>query len=164
MTSSPENENSTAAGRVNKINTDSSKQLLDSPILLFDGQCTLCNSLVRFLIRFDPHGRIRFAALPSEVGRRLLQVCASGTPPSLPDTVVLFYQGRCYIKSEAALQTMGHLGGLFAWISRVLALIPLAFRDWVYDWIARNRYTWFGKNKICPAPSPADQHRFLSDT
>jgi predicted DCC family thiol-disulfide oxidoreductase YuxK len=134
---------------------------LDKPILLFDGECNLCNGAVRFIIRNDPQARIRYASLQSETGSYLLDICDAKTKDSLPDTVVLIHEGKCYIKSTAALRTLQLLGGVYAWFSRLLSWIPRSFRDWVYDWVSRNRKQWFGKGDICPLPSPEDSRRFL---
>jgi predicted DCC family thiol-disulfide oxidoreductase YuxK len=133
----------------------------DKPILLFDGVCNLCNGTVRFLIRHDPDARLRFASLQSETGKRLINLCDAKTKDPLPDTVVFVYQGKCHLKSEAALRTLQVLGGPYYWFSRTLAWMPRPFRDMVYDWVSRNRHKWFGRTESCPLPSPDDQHRFL---
>lgn len=133
----------------------------DKPILLFDGVCNLCNGIVRFLVRHDPEARLRFASLQSETGKRLMHLCDAKTDEPLPDTVVLIYKGKCYIKSEAALRTLQVLGGPFVWFSRSLSWVPRSFRDAAYDWVSRNRHQWFGKSESCPLPSPENGHRFL---
>jgi predicted DCC family thiol-disulfide oxidoreductase YuxK len=67
------------------------------------------------------------------------------------DSIVLLSEGRCYVRSEAALLTaraMGGFWGAFWWFRH----LPVGFRDAVYDFIARNRYGWFGKLEACPIP------------
>ena len=134
---------------------------VDRPVLLFDGVCNLCNGIVRFLISQDPEGRLRYASLQSEAGRRLLAVCDAKMEDPLPNTVVLVQEGKCYIKSEAALRTLQVLGGGYSWFSRSLSWFPRPFRDLVYDWVSRNRYRWFGKKDSCLLPTPELNNRFL---
>lgn len=81
-----------------------------------------------------------------------------GTQP--PDSVVLLAYGRCYERSDAALHVA--LGLRAPWPAAFAAiLIPRAWRDAAYDWIARNRYRWFGRLDACPLPDPRLRERFL---
>jgi len=36
----------------------------------------------------------------------------------------------------------------------VFKIIPLGLRDNIYDWIAANRYKWFGKTDHCTVIKP----------
>ncbi len=50
---------------------------MNSPhIILFDGQCNVCNRFVQFVIRRDPAGKFQFAPLQSEQAARALQAAA----------------------------------------------------------------------------------------
>lgn len=126
--------------------------------VLFDGVCNLCNSTVQFIIRNDRRGRFRFAALQSEAGRQLLQQYQ--LPEKALNTVVLIAEGRAYTRSGAALEIARRLDG--AWPLCYAAIImPRFFRDAVYNFIARNRYRWFGKQEACWMPAPELKQRFL---
>ena len=125
-------------------------------MLLFDGVCTLCNGVVRFVIDRDPSGRFQFAALQSDAGRRLL----GGLPQPLPDSFVLFEDGRVFTRSTAALRVVRGLS--FPWpLLWVLILLPRPVRDWAYDVVARNRYRWFGRRESCMVPTQEQRARFL---
>ncbi|MFP5286666.1 MAG: thiol-disulfide oxidoreductase DCC family protein, partial [Thermoanaerobaculia bacterium] len=88
------------------------------PIVLFDGVCNLCNGSVRFLLKRDPEGRFRFAALQSDIGRSLL--AEHGLGADSLSSVVLIEDGRAWQESSAALRIARHLPG--AWkLLRVLA-------------------------------------------
>ena len=52
-------------------------------IILFDGQCNVCNTFVQFVIRRDPTGKFQFAPLQSEQAARALQ--AAAFKPTLSD-------------------------------------------------------------------------------
>ena len=128
------------------------------PIVLFDGVCNLCNGSVQFLLKRDPEGRFRFAALQSDAGRSLL--AEHGLDPDALSSVVLIEDGKVWKESSAALRIARHLPG--AWkLLRVFAAVPRPLRDAVYRWIARNRYRWFGKTESCWLPTPDLKARFL---
>ncbi|MCB9840908.1 MAG: DUF393 domain-containing protein [Phycisphaeraceae bacterium] len=130
------------------------------PVVLFDGVCNLCNSSVQWTIRRDRRDLFRFAALQSEAARRLIDRHAPGR--TLPDSIVLIADGRVRVRSSAALGIARRLGlpwslAMAAWI------VPRPVRDWVYTWVARNRYRWFGKREACMVPSKALRARFLDE-
>jgi predicted DCC family thiol-disulfide oxidoreductase YuxK len=119
----------------------------DGALVLFDGACNLCHGLVRFLIAHDPAARFRFAALQ--------------TAQAMPDhSLVLVEGGRTYTRSTAALRIARGLR--FPWpLLYALIALPRPLRDWVYDWVARHRYGWFGRRDECQAPGPDVRGRFL---
>ena len=128
-------------------------------IILFDGVCNLCNSAVQFIIKRDKKNLYKFAALQSDIATLLLK--ERGIDSSKIDSIILIDPNTAYyIKSSAALEigkTFGgvwHLLGIFEWVPRPL-------RDWVYDLIAKNRYSWFGKQNDCMIPTPELKAKFL---
>lgn len=128
------------------------------PVVLFDGVCNLCSGAVQFVIRRDPKARFRFASLQSAAGRALL--ARANAPAVLPDSIVLVADGRLRTKSAAALAIARGLR--WPWpLCAVFWLVPYPLRDFVYDWIARHRYRWFGKSEACWLPSPELRARFL---
>ncbi len=129
----------------------------DHPLILFDGECSLCNGFVQFVIRRDPGARFRFAALGSEAARLALD--AAGVRDALPDSIVLVTPGRARTRSAAALAILRGLGRLWP-LSSVFLVVPRPVRDWVYDWIARNRIRWFGRRQTCWVPTPELRARF----
>ena len=130
----------------------------DTPILLFDGVCNFCNDVVNFVLDHDPQGRFRFAALQSDVGKRLL---AEHGLSELPlTTSVLLDGGRAFLDSEGILRTALMLGGPFKLLAPLL-FVPRVLRDPLYRAFARNRYRWFGVADQCRVPTPETRARFL---
>ena len=127
-------------------------------IVLFDGECNLCNGFVQFLVRRDPKARLRFAALQSRAAQQLLK----GRRPADDDmdTVIYLRKGHVLVRSTAALFILRDLGGGWGNSSIFLA-VPRPIRDAAYRWVARNRYSWFGKRDRCMVPTPELQSRFL---
>ena len=133
-------------------------EALPGRIVLYDGQCPLCQASVRFILRRDVKGRIRYAAQQSEIGRRLLGAC--GHPAQPGGTVLLLEKGRCHERSTAALRVLRALR--FPWpLLYGLILVPRALRDAVYDFVSRRRHRWFGRRERCLLPSPEHAERFL---
>jgi predicted DCC family thiol-disulfide oxidoreductase YuxK len=132
-----------------------------STTILFDGVCNLCSGVVRFVIARDPHAHFRFAALQSDAARR---ACAEvgATPPAAvdPDTIIVIVNGRALERSDAALAIASRLP--FPWpMFGVFRILPRALRDWLYRFVAKNRYRWFGKSDTCMMPTPELRARFL---
>jgi predicted DCC family thiol-disulfide oxidoreductase YuxK len=127
------------------------------PIVLFDGVCNLCNAAIDFIIRHDTAGRYRFASLQSEIGQTLIR--QHGGVPGKLESVVLFEDGRRYVKSEAAVRIARHLRG-WRWLAG-FRWVPRPLRDAVYDLIGRYRYRWFGRRDTCRVPTPEERGRFL---
>lgn len=137
---------------------ENSENQFEHPILLFDGVCNLCNTFVQFVIQRDPEAVFRFAPLQSEIGRELSE--RAGLPLDELNTVVLYDRGRFYTHSDVALQVVRRLPGLWPLLYG-FTILPKFFRDAVYNWVARNRYRWFGKRESCMMPTPDLKRRFL---
>ena len=131
----------------------------DHAIVLFDGVCNLCHATVNFLIDHDPQGKLKFGALQAEAAEPLLE--RYGLRSGTLESFVLIDGGRAYQRSEAALRIAWRLGGAWRLLSP-LALLPRQLRDAMYDWIAANRYRWFGKRETCRVPTPELKDRFIA--
>ena len=127
-------------------------------LVLYDGVCNLCNSSVQFILKHDPKGTFRFAALQGELATALL--AGNDLPADRLDTLVYLRNGKLLTRSTAALNIAKGLR--FPWpLLAVFLLIPAPLRDGVYRWVAGNRYRWFGKQEQCMVPTPAVRARFL---
>jgi len=134
------------------------RTLAEAPVVLFDGVCNLCNGSVIFIIKRDPKSKMKFASLQSSYGSS--QMDRFHLPPSALNSVLLIKNGKLYQKSNAALEIAAMLSGLWPMLY-VFKVIPRFLRDWIYDWVARNRYRWFGKKEECMIPTPAMKARFI---
>jgi predicted DCC family thiol-disulfide oxidoreductase YuxK len=128
------------------------------PIILFDGICNFCNAGVNFIIKQDKKKVFRFAALQSEAGQKFLD--QFDLPKEGFDSFVLIDDGKVYIKSSAGLKVYSKLSWHWKW-TQVAWIAPRFIRDAVYNFIARNRYKWFGKKEECMIPTPDVRSRFL---
>ncbi len=129
-------------------------------IILFDGVCNLCNGAVNFVIDQDKKNHFQFASLQSEFGQRFL----SENNLPLNDLKSFYYlkSGRAYSKSTAALYVMKDFGGAWLFLFYIGIICPKFLRDFIYEQVAHNRYTWFGKQSSCRMPSPELQKKFIS--
>jgi predicted DCC family thiol-disulfide oxidoreductase YuxK len=129
-----------------------------APVIVFDGVCALCSRWVRFLLRFDRHGRYRFAAMQGTHGRRLMR--AHGLDPDDPLSFLLVEHGHAHTDTDAIVRVLAGLGGPWRLVA-LARLLPRSLRDRGYRWLARNRYRWFGRHGSCYLPSPEQVQRFL---
>ena len=128
-------------------------------IILFDGVCNLCNGSVQFVIKRDKKDAFRYAAIQSEMGEQLIAERHIDT--NQVDSIILIEPGVAYFtKSDAALEIAGELGGLWK-LTSIFKWIPKSIRDVIYDFVARNRYKWFGKQESCMIPTPELKAKFL---
>lgn len=130
----------------------------DRPILLFDGECNLCNGVVQWIVERDPEGTFRFAALQSGAGQALLE--RHDLPTDEFDTFVLVDGEELYTKSSAALRVLKGLGVPYA-LGYPAVAVPRFVRDRAYDFVADHRYGWFGRREACMVPTPERRERFL---
>lgn len=128
------------------------------PILLFDGTCNLCTNSVQFVLKRNRKENIRFASLQSEFGQNMLQT--SHLPEGHTESLILLENRKIFVKSDAALRLTRHLNGLWR-LGLILLVVPKFIRNPVYDWVAKNRYKWFGKKEVCWIPEPKWETRFL---
>jgi predicted DCC family thiol-disulfide oxidoreductase YuxK len=131
---------------------------MSHPVILFDGVCNFCNGMVNFIIRQDKKKLFRFAALQSEAGQKLLEEYK--LPKQDFDSFLLVDKGKVYKSSTAGLKLYGRLSWYWQW-TRLFWIIPPLLRNGIYNWIARNRYKWFGKKDQCMVPSKEVRERFL---
>ncbi|MEZ4700339.1 MAG: DCC1-like thiol-disulfide oxidoreductase family protein [Rhodothermales bacterium] len=129
-------------------------------LVLFDGVCNLCNGSINFVIDRDEAGYFKFAALQSDAAAPALARC--GRESGTLDSIVLVENGRCYSRSTAALRIARRMPALWPMLYAAI-VIPRPIRDAVYDWIARNRYRWFGRTESCRIPTPDLRSRFVED-
>lgn len=128
-------------------------------IILFDGVCNLCNSAVQFVIKRDKKDVFRFVALQSQLGQEILHHIGIDTKNI--DSIILYEPGIAYYyKSAAAIEIARSLGGLFL-LGILFRLCPTAIANHLYDYIAKNRYRWYGKKEHCMIPSKEISSKFL---
>jgi predicted DCC family thiol-disulfide oxidoreductase YuxK len=128
-------------------------------IIIFDGVCNLCNSSVLKVIKNDKKNIFLFAALQSKSGQEIINYLKIDI--SKIDSIILYEPGVSYdIKSTAVLKVMNDFGGLWS-SATALLIFPERFRNFVYDYIAKNRYKWFGKKESCMLPTPELKAKFL---
>ena len=128
-------------------------------IILFDGVCNLCNGAVQFIIKHDKKDIFRFVALQSELG---IEICKYiGVNPTKIDSIIFYNPGVAYyFKSSVAIEIAEELGGIYSLIS-ILKIFPEKLLNYFYDYIARNRYKWYGKKESCMIPTPELKAKFL---
>lgn len=129
-------------------------------IILFDGVCNLCDNAIQYVIKHDKEDVFRFVPLQSDLGKEILNYLKIDT--SKMDSIILYEPGIAYFyKSDAALEILDDLGSFLNW-SFIFKIIPSSLRNPIYDYVARNRYKWYGKKDACLIPTPELKAKFLA--
>ena len=113
-------------------------------IVLYDGECALCNRTVSFLIKADRNQKLKFAPLGGVTAKILnINEFADG------EASVIYYKNeKVHYKSTAILYIILELP--LPWkLFYVFKIVPTFIRDYCYKVIGKNRYNWFGKAKSC---------------
>lgn len=128
------------------------------PVIFFDGICNLCSAAVQFTIERDSKNMFRFASLQSEYAKENLM--PFNIVPENLDSFILLENGKVYVRSTAALRVARKLNGLWPLLYAFI-IVPRFIRDAVYNFIAKNRYKWYGKQESCWIPTPELKEKFL---
>jgi predicted DCC family thiol-disulfide oxidoreductase YuxK len=132
-------------------------------LVLYDGVCGMCDGSVQILLQHDRAGVLTFAAnqgaTRQEIERRRELPPADATLVLLRD----FGTGdeRLFSRSEAPFEIARLVGGGLAAVAAPMRWLPRSLRDRLYDFVARNRFRWFGRLDRCRIPSPETRARFL---
>ena len=128
-------------------------------LVIFDGVCNLCNASVQYIIKHDKKDRFRFAAIQSEFGQEIITNQHIDTVKT--DSIILYSEiSGIHYKSSAALRIASQLG-FPRNVMAVFLIVPPFIRNWVYDYIAKNRYKWYGKREECMVPTEELQEKFI---
>ena len=131
-----------------------------SSIIFFDGVCNLCNRFVRFVIKQDKDSKFKFCSLQSDIAKKVLSDYQLNSLDL--KSVVLIVNQKIYTKSDATLKILQILGGIWG-AAGVFFIFPKVIRNAIYNFVAQNRYRWFGKSATCMLPTQETQNRFLTD-
>ncbi len=153
-----------------------------SGLVLYDGYCVLCNGSIRWLLRRDRKGVFYFAPQASAMAQEVMARhgvamgsasgnqsgdASGGDASGGANTVFLVLglgtpQERFLARSAAALACLRMLGGGWAVVAALLAMVPRPIRDGLYRLVARSRYRVFGRLTACPLPPVEARSRFLN--
>jgi len=128
-------------------------------IILFDGVCNLCNGFVQFVIKHDKEDNFRFASLQSRYGQDIQSYL--GINNTEMKSIILYKPKIAYFKkSEAVIEIIKDFGGGYRLLV-VFSFFPKIITDLIYDFVAKNRYKWFGKKDQCLIPTKELKSKFL---
>ena len=131
--------------------------LIESGVVFFDGVCNLCNRSVDFLIRIDKKRKLKYASLQSDFAKNKLNI----PPKELNDSVVFLKNSKPYTRSEAIIKILKEVGGFYKFIGTIFSIFPYWFLNIFYNYIAKNRYRFFGKKETCRVPTEEERDLFI---
>lgn len=130
------------------------------PIIIFDGECNFCNFYINKLISIDKSTIFFFTSYSSKTAKKLLE--QHHLPPDFRDSFILSINNSYFMKSNAIIQILLKLGFFWKLLGGLLFLIPKSWRDFIYDYIAKNRYKISKRYNSCQIPTSETRARFLS--
>lgn len=130
----------------------------EHPIILFDGVCNFCNGAINFVLKQDKKKIFRFATLQSEAGQKILQQYHLATNDF--ESFILIDKDKIYKKSSATLRVLNQLPWHWKEL-QIFWIVPVFIRNAIYDFIAKNRYKWFGQKDQCMIPTAEMKSRFI---
>jgi predicted DCC family thiol-disulfide oxidoreductase YuxK len=128
-------------------------------VMVYDGACNLCHGWVRFALKRDRRERLRFLAVQSPLGQEFLK--RNRLPAQSFDSFYLVENAIILHKSRGFLTMVQYLRWPWPGLA-VFSALPIHPLDRLYDWIAQNRYRWFGRRELCLVADQAQAQRFLS--
>jgi predicted DCC family thiol-disulfide oxidoreductase YuxK len=140
-----------------KLATVDLEQLKSKNILVFDGDCLLCNKLIQFILRKDKRKKIHLVTLQSNLGKSIL--IKYKFKPDDYSTVMFIKNEVLYTKSTAVIEILTHLNRVYK-MALCLLIIPKFIRDFVYSIVAKNRHRFF-QNKSCLLMNNETKERIL---
>ncbi len=123
-------------------------------VIYYDGICFVCSSVINSLIKMDKNNILYFSPLQSNyakstINKKFLKEI---------DSVIVRKNEKVFSKSYAAFVVLRELRSPLRYL---FYLVPTFFADFIYDFIAKRRYSWFGKKEECIFP--IDNPKFLID-
>ncbi len=130
-----------------------------APVMVYDGACNLCHGWVRFALKRDRAERLKFLAAQSPLGQEFLK--RNRLPAQNFDSFYLVENAIILHKSTGFLSMVQYLRWPWPWLA-VIGVLPTHPLDRLYDWIAQNRYRWFGRRALCLVADETKAERFLA--
>lgn len=126
-------------------------------LVYIDGFCVLCNGWAKFIAKEDQGFNLKITSIQGTYGKEHL----SKKLQEEGSTIVLALGSSQYEKSGAVLRIFYMLGGVWTMLS-IFLLLPPFVRDYLYDYVAKNRYRFFGRREVCSLPSELGSDRVLN--
>jgi predicted DCC family thiol-disulfide oxidoreductase YuxK len=127
-----------------------------TPLVFYDGHCGFCHQTVQFILLNDKAKIFYFAPLQGVTAESCLPRNLREDTDSL---ILLDKAGNHHIESTGVLKILGSLGNIYS-LMRLFLWVPRPIRDFVYRWVAKNRFRWFSKTS-CLVPTTTEMSRFL---
>jgi predicted DCC family thiol-disulfide oxidoreductase YuxK len=128
----------------------------DKLVIYFDGHCGLCNGVVDLLLQIDRARVLKFSALQSDYARKHLD---SQYTQNM-ETLVVSRGSQIWTRSDGFFQIVSEIGGLWKTLL-IFKFLPSKMLNGIYDYIAQNRMSFFGRNPSCRMPTQDERSQFL---
>jgi predicted DCC family thiol-disulfide oxidoreductase YuxK len=125
---------------------------MPAPVVIFDGECAICNGAIRRILRLDRNEVFRITGNASDVGKAL--ITRAGLPADITKSSVVFVEGsQAWTHSSAVVQVIARLPAPWKFAA-ALRVVPRPVRDAVYRLVANHRKKVEGADAACGIPTP----------
>jgi len=132
-------------------------EALPERLVLYDGECGLCDRSIQWLLDNDEDALLTFAPLQGETAEQI-----RADHPQVPqdiDTMVFVEDGKVYLRSRAVFAVLRHVPTKLQGL-RSFRVLPAFLTDIGYRFIAAIRYRVWGR-VACRIPSADERARFF---
>ncbi|KAL7606244.1 uncharacterized protein LOC111887269 [Lactuca sativa] len=133
---------------VTSVKSDTIPTLLQPRVVIYDGVCHLCHRGVKLVINADKDRKIKFCCLQSKAAEPYMRICGVDREDVLRRFLFIEGPEAYHQGSTAALKVLSYLPLPYSALSSLM-VVPIPIRDAAYDYIAKKRYDWFGKDTNC---------------
>lgn len=131
-----------------------------APLIIFDGHCVLCSSGVEWMLKRDPNGTSRHAVIQDPIPQALYR--HYGLDAERFETFMVLADGIPYTRWAGTLAAARTMPAPWKWLGQLGRIVPDVIGDRIYDWVQRNRMSWFGAREQCFMPNAEQRARFLA--
>lgn len=140
------------------------QKVIGRDIIFFDGECVLCNDMVKKVIPADEDAHFLLGAQQSKTAREVLE--RHGV--NVKDLSTVYVVRNCGTDKEDVLTHSSAVVYVlskfrkYSLLGKLLNLVPKFLRDVGYRFVATNRYRTFGKmDEVCLFPTPENRERMV---
>ena len=120
-------------------------------IIIFDGNCNLCNHALKYIIKKDINKKFTYLSNQNNEAKKLLEGFNLIQPSK--SSIVFIENNQAFLKSTAVLKITKHLSGAIKLVS-LFIIIPRIFRDPLYHLVSKYRHHLYRKSPNCDINTP----------
>ena len=124
-------------------------------IIVFDGECLICNRFYKWVLRNDKKNVFMFTNIQSKFYSENSNIDKS------KDSIIVITKNRILYDCDAIVYILKITKTQLV-IRFIISIFPRFISNSIYRTIAKNRYNFFGKKETCFIPDKDELKRFIN--